>query len=491
MNTYPSSSTRRGSHVAFVYDVLAIALIVGALAVAVRTTRDLNGAGDLDHFRDIAQAQTVRDGHPLSDPYYRGEWTWYNPLLAWTLAAGSWLHETTVETYQVHAGPWLNLLGPLAFYLLAVRIGGRRAAVAGLVLYLFFVTGNERSWASATYSPWLFVANFAQGFFFLTGLALLNADENPNIAPAVIAGALMGVTFLTHTAPALILAATSCIMFARRRRTLLAVGLTAFVVASPFLVPLAAFYRFHVVHAQPVAYEYPPISLARLPELFAQHALLIGAATVGLWLVRSRFGLVWLLASLGFLAYTLGPTPPLLPGFHFWLYTTAALSIFAGCAIAWLCPWPMAFVPIASAVVLWNWQAYSTRADLRLVRFYSLRRNPEHFAAAAFLRRVTKPDDVVVGTYGSVRLIIGPAGRKTIAPDPNFANPYRDFESRAADRDRMLAAINVGDLETVRSMARKYHAAAVVSSGDDECTAAMRLLSVSWRFGDACISMLE
>jgi hypothetical protein len=27
-----------------------------------------------DHFRDIAQAQTVRDGHFLSDPYYRGEW---------------------------------------------------------------------------------------------------------------------------------------------------------------------------------------------------------------------------------------------------------------------------------------------------------------------------------------------------------------------------------------------------------------------------------
>ena len=36
---------------------------------------------DGDHFRDIAQAQTALDGHPLADPFYLGEWVWYNPLL--------------------------------------------------------------------------------------------------------------------------------------------------------------------------------------------------------------------------------------------------------------------------------------------------------------------------------------------------------------------------------------------------------------------------
>ena len=56
------------------YDLAAAALIIAALAVALRMTRDLPGAFDPDHFRDIAQAQTSRDGHPLSDPYYKGEW---------------------------------------------------------------------------------------------------------------------------------------------------------------------------------------------------------------------------------------------------------------------------------------------------------------------------------------------------------------------------------------------------------------------------------
>jgi hypothetical protein len=50
------------------HDLVAAGLIVAALVVALRTTRHLPGAFDPDHFRDIAQAPTTRDGHPLSQP---------------------------------------------------------------------------------------------------------------------------------------------------------------------------------------------------------------------------------------------------------------------------------------------------------------------------------------------------------------------------------------------------------------------------------------
>ena len=118
-----------------VFDLVSLGLILAALTVALRTTSGLTAPNDPDHFRDVAQAQTARDGHPLSDQYYRGEWAWYNPLLPWVLALGSALTHTEIETFHAQAGPWLNLLGPLAFYLLAVRLAGRRAALVALALY--------------------------------------------------------------------------------------------------------------------------------------------------------------------------------------------------------------------------------------------------------------------------------------------------------------------------------------------------------------------
>lgn len=472
-------------------DLVALALVVSALTVALHATRGLTTGGDPDHFRDIAQARTVLDGHPLADPYYRGEWAWYNPLLAWTLAVGSWLFGMSIGAFHAEAGPWLNLLGPIGFYALAVRLAGRQAALAGLALYLFFATGNEHSWASATYSPWLFAGNFAQGLFYLAALALVETDRNPTTGRALASGALVGATFLAHTAPALILAALACVMFPTRWRTLLIVGATAFCVASPFLLPLAFRYRFRVVHPEPIAYVYEPLSRDHLLGTLRQYGLLIGAALAGVWIVRSRFASAWLLIAVAFFAYAVAPTPPLVPSFHFWLYTTAALALLAGSTLAWLCPRPIAFIVVTLCLVAWNWPAYLTRRDLITVRAFSLLQKPEYLAASLRLRELTTPDDIVLGTYGAVYLIIGPAGRKTLAPDTKFSNPYVEFESREADRDRMLKGILAGDLPTVTRIALQRDISAVVSVGPTDCDAAMRLFPVSWRDGDICISLLE
>ena len=50
-----------------VADLVALGLILAALTVALQTTRGLTAPDDPDEFRDVAQAQTVRDGHPLTD----------------------------------------------------------------------------------------------------------------------------------------------------------------------------------------------------------------------------------------------------------------------------------------------------------------------------------------------------------------------------------------------------------------------------------------
>jgi hypothetical protein len=473
------------------YDLVAAALIVLALVVALRTTRDLPGAFDPDHFRDIAQAQTARDGHAFTDPYYRGEWIWYNPLLAWTLAAGSAVTHTTVENFHIHKGLWLNLLGPMLFYALGVRLVGRRAALGGLAIYLFFLVGSEQSWLTATYSPWLFAGNFSQGLFFGAALVELWAAENPTFPRVVLAGACIGLTFLAHTAPALILAVTAVALFWRRWAALAVAGATALLVASPFLVSIVWHYRLHVLNPEPIQYVYDPISPRRILQMIAGHWFFITLAVAGLWRMHSRLVWAWLLAAAGLTASTMFGLTPIIPAFHFWLYFTALVALLAGRTLAFVCRPAPVFIGLILVAVAWNWKPYTERADLQGGRFLAARRVADHIDAMKLLRMVTDSDDVVFGTPAAVRLIIGPAGRKTVAPDPLFSNPYVEYGSRRADRERMLAAFHSGDVKTFEQLARARDVRAAVLTGADDCSAAAQMFPLTYRTREVCISLIR
>ena len=491
----------------YAVDALALALILAALAVALTKTSGLTAPHDLwDHFRDIAQAQTVRDGAPLSDPYYRDEWVWYNPLLPWTLALGSAMTGAPVEVFHVRAGPWLNLLGPLAFYLLGVRWVGRTAAFIALAVYVFFAIGDGPGWAYATYSPWLYSNDFAEGIFFTAALALQVASDRPTPTRAVCAGALIGLTFLTHTAPALILVIMACAAFARRWPMLLTTGAAAFVVASPFLYSIGLQYHFHIVNTTPLSWAWAGVLTSHtLPQFLKDNAILIGLATFGAVTTRSRLLLVWVAAATVLLLYAVSSTAPVVPAFHFWKWATAAMALLAGTTLAWLCSTTPAHawaalrqpavlpprrvnllaVSLTLAAVVWHWPVYVNRGDFSPER---TQRNRSHVDAVEFLREATSPNDVVLGNAGAVRTIIGPAGRKTVAPHAYLANPYVWHSPRARARRGMLNAIKAGDRATYNDLASQYNVTAAVSIGPDACAAAFRMLPPQARFGDVCIS---
>jgi hypothetical protein len=473
------------------YDLVAAGLIVAALLVALRTTEDLPGAFDPDHFRDIAQAQTTRDGHPLSDPYLKGEWVWYNPLIAWTLAVGSAATKTTVEEFHVRKGPWLNLLGPILFYALGVRLFGRRAALGALTVYLFFLLGNERSWATATYSPWLFAGNFSQGLFFASALVVLWAADDLTLVRAILTGASIGLTFLAHTAPALILSVIACALFWKRWRALTAAIVAALVVASPFLASIVWHYHLHVVNPEPITYVYDPISRSAILHTSGAHTVVLPLAVAGLWRMRSRTVWAWGVAALGLTLSTIFGLTPIVPAFHYWLYFTALLALLAGRTLAFVCRPAPAFIAITLALVIWNWKPYSERPDLQGGRFLAARRFREHIDGATLLRTVTTPDEVVLGTPAGVRLIIGPAGRKTVAPDALFSNPYVEYQSRRTNRDRMLAAFQARDLTKFLQLAPANDVAALVSTGANDCAAASQMFPLTYRTGDVCISIVQ
>jgi hypothetical protein len=98
-----------------------------------------------------------------------------------------------------------------------------------------------------------------------------------------------GVTFLAHTAPALILAIMTCALWYRRWRMLLVSGGAALLCASPFLSVIALHYHFHVVHAAPLVYQYAPVSTEGFVETLRHNGWLIAAALAGLWIVRRGF----------------------------------------------------------------------------------------------------------------------------------------------------------------------------------------------------------
>jgi len=473
-----------------VCDLTAACLVIVALIAATRTTSGLSWPFDNDHWRDISQAQTVRDGHPFADPYYKDEWTWYNPLLSWALAVGSIAFGQNVWRFHVQSGPYLNLVGPVALYFLIRRVAGSGAALAGLTLYLFFPRNPEPFPLYATYSPWLFPANFAQGLFFVSLLALTWALDRRVPFRLVTAGALVGVTFLAHTAPAVILLIVMCALLGRDWRSLVIASASAFVVAAPFLLSIGIHYKFHVINRAPVIWTYDPVSPRGISRTLRGASLLIAGGLAGLIVAPRRALLFWIAASATLLIYSLSPLPRFVPAFHFWLYTTAGLVICTGCLIDRLCRWPLAIAALCIAVTIWEWPTYIGQIEFQSGRRQALARDPDFAAASTHLHRALMPDDVVLGTYGASTLIIGPAGRKTVAAIAMLSNPYIDVDSRARDRDRMLDAIRKGDLAMLTALASRYGVSAVLSVGPEECAAASAILPLAWRSGNVCLSTL-
>jgi hypothetical protein len=480
-----------------VFDALAVVVCAISLTVARSHVAGLEWPYDGDHYRDVAQAQAALDGHPLSDPFYGGESIWYNPLLSWTVAAGASVARVPPATFHVQAGPWLNLLGPIAFYLLAAATAGRGAAFAALVIFLFFNCRAEPALTCPTYSCWLFVASFAQGFFYLSLLVIATTPRDPTAGRAVMVGALAGLTFLTHTAPALILGTVA--MFVLRPRALAIAGATAAAVASPFLVSIAWHYRFSILNDAPMAWRWLPVTLQGFPGALRTDALLITAGLAGALLARNRVLLLWMAVSLSLTAYGLArdwvpALPAVVPAFHFWRSALASLTLLTGVTAWTVCErvaGRYAGVVLASAAALAiaaNLQQYRGRFDFVYGRSIARNRDPNHAAAGAFLRKVTREDAVVLGSRGASLQIIGPAGRHVVAVNANWSNPYIENATRVRDRDTMLDLLKSGDVRGFTELADTYRVTHVVGVGTEECAQMSRpLVQLLYTFGEVCV----
>ncbi len=494
--------------------VLALLLSL-ALTTGVATTRDLTwpGAGlsgvGIDLYRDMAFAQTMLDSGFGPDPNYPGERMWYNPLVPAITAAISALTGAAPSLVVTRLGAYVNLLAPLGFYLLAVTLLGRWQALYAVAGFLFLTGSALPSWISATYSPWLMPVNFAQGLFYLTVWAFVRARTASGVAWYAATGALWGVTFLAHAAPALVFGVMALATFAfdvRWRegarvpagtalgRLALMIGL-ALVVSSPLLVTIIGHYGLRTVHTEPAMYTEPLLG-RELPRMLWLHltAPMLVAAVGALALARQKSPAAripigtWLLASGLFLAqaYVLLAArvlagwrlPSFVPSFHFFFYAKAAtamlfaLGVTAIAARAVRLPAFQRWSPRALAdalcllLLVVGAPTYMARPDFGEARRDALATMSSHqVRVAEWLRAQRQRADVVAASDYDAAVIAGPAGVKVVAAFSTFSNPYVDWDARAEARDRLFAALDAGDDDAFAELADRFALTHVIARG--------------------------
>lgn len=351
--------------------LLALAMTAYCLVFALRTTAGVQWPYEWDAFRDIGAAQTMLDGRYPEDPILLGKTLWYNPLTAVCNAVFSAATGVPLPRANVLLGPWLQLLTPAGFFVLAWVLFGRWTAVLALAAFLFGKTGGVSAANCATYSPWLLALVFAQGFFYFTlaGFILVRRRRPAGIAWHALVGLLLGLTFMTHTAPAInaggimaVITAAGAWGAARRgglraawreaAGPFLALLTVAFAVSLPYTWSILRDYHFHVRNPWPGLYALSYVELAQLPDRLREALnwknllAVVGAGAVlarADWRRASLAPFAWLALAALFLAQNYASQAllrrgvvmtALVPGHHAAVYLSAVRWVFFGAGAA-------------------------------------------------------------------------------------------------------------------------------------------------------------
>jgi hypothetical protein len=497
---------------------LLVVLCALAFVPGVQATGDLNWPGDQDLLRDIAQSQTFVDGDWLADPQYLGETIWYNPLTPSIVATVARVTNQPVPVLYTRLGAYLNFLAPIGLYLLVALLLDRWAAVGAVFAFLFMAPPtNEPSWAVGTYSPWLFTANFAQGWMYLTLAAYVIALRRATTRWWALVGGLLGITFLAHTAPAVIVGGIIALHTSVRaiqsrslRRPLIALGaiiIAALIVSAPLTLSIVGRYQLHVLNPAPTNWAYEPLTLRNF-EAFIQGnfidrgwtMLLVGLGLIAVW--RNRRAATplitfWLIIALAFLIYHYVRQlarrdgvilPTIVPGFHFLLYFRVAQSMLLGGGVMALGALAANFaakvVPcvrgkqsglarglslaILAGMLITAYPAYLNSDDLvgQRIDAEQVGQNTDRITAYQWVRANTQRHDVFLAGDSVGTFVISPAGRKLIAGDSVFVSPYVDWAAHNADREALWAALEAQDEVAFRLLMAKYQSVYVAVSGD-------------------------
>ena len=524
----------------YLLDLSVVLMCLVAFIKAVSTVWDLSWPCDVDLYRDIGFAQSLRNGYLLSDPLYLGEKLWYNPLVPGLIALGSALSGAPVHVVATKLGPFINLLSPIGFYVMAACLFGRRTAVASTVAYLFLNLGSLPSWASATYSPWLFPSNFVQGLFYFGVAAYWRALKKDSTRWTVAAGALLGLTFLGHTAPALILGAIMALvtlqvvlktwhegpLCAERHRALLRLGaalVAALLVSLPYAWSILFHYGLVVINEEPSSWLWGKIAVFGADEFVAQNlSLLTVLPTLGLLGVimskdrplERRLVLYWFALALVLFLYTyvwqllkvVGvQVPRIVPGHHFLIYVKAIEVLLFGHGLvlliryvvqlaryllpavdrnltanhgreAWVRAALLGLAVLAALAAAYPLYGHREDYQIELYKAKRLAPGPGAMLTYNWIQEHTVPTDVFLASDHHTLHLLSSAGRKVVSTIAYFSNPFVDWKTRHKDRHELFASVENGDVKKFQRLVAKYAVGYVLVDPSQAVNPALRPL---------------
>ncbi len=496
---------------------LAILFIAVALFHGLRATHGLNWPPDNDAYRDIALGQLILDGQYPADYLFDGEWLWYNPLTGALVAAGAWLADISPPQADVRMGPWINLAVPIAFFVLAWYLTNIWVAVAALLAFVFFLPLERPTYVSASYSPWLIAPHLSQGLFYIALLTWIVHLRIQSVRSATAAGALLGLTFLGHTAPAVLL---GCIMVVttalaiRRERTHAAVGarlllLTlaiAFIISLPLSMSILFRYHLNVLNPNPALWVWDGVALKNLPSLLLGLLTLKSVVMTSGLVALLRGGtprhvketvVAWLAISLIFLAYSFVvqwaalhgvSLPQFNPGYHFLLYVIAAGHLLFGLGLltivecALVCAgrrMPMlarqhavargvCATALVTILLAANYRDFRVWHGITRDRSVAQLREKrlDNFAPYHWISDNVKAGEVFLCNDRPGLNFVVPAGGRAVVNSPYFSNPYVAYEPRVQARETLWKALRAADRETFRKAALASRVTYILAEGE-------------------------
>jgi hypothetical protein len=474
-----------------------------------------------DAWRDMGIAQAMLDGTWPEDPVIRDSTSWYNPLAGAVTALTSRLAGMPVPEAAIRIGAFLNLLIPLFFFLAVWFYFGHWPAAAGVV---FFVMGNAlinrpALWLDTlTYAPWLWAPSLSQAFFFASLLAYGLARRRNRLAWHGVTGLLWGVTFMAHTAPAVLFGLIQLALLptqycAPRNTSFVRQGLrvtgrfvftaaVAFITSLPYSLPVLIRYRFVMKNTRPAAYTMEALTIEKLPDLLMQSLTLSnGIALAGLmwviWTARRKTGSRILLAWLFWLFALLGANyinqylesrgaariPQVVPPHHWMISLGAVKAILFGAGLTGL--FRFAHGAVINKITrhqgvrgggraAWTCEAgaFLVTASLVLALFPLYREYDRYVPPVDFGWHTPSPQDRIrlrnwmletcppesvflCDEQMSVRLAM-PMARKAVLPIDVFTNPYVPFQPRFNAMHAMFTALLQEREAEFRELAEPY-----------------------------------
>lgn len=353
--------------------LVVLLLILYSLSIGMKSSTEIRRTFDGDLQRNLSQAQSMLDGNPLSDPNYLDEKIWYNPLVPAVTALISKVSGVPPDIVNLRAGAFLNILAPVCFFILLLLAFDAVTAAFSTFAMLFLITAGLPVYFTGTYSPIMYALHFAPAFFFIGIIFHLKAVQTGISKWHFLTGVFLGLTFLAHTAPAVILGSVILVNTAvqlhttgkiKNKKTEMSPRriisgfvismITAFVVSLPFLYSILFHYKMKIINTVPMDFIEPILQLGRFKEFIsaaAPHWLVLIPVVAGLAVLifkrnsSAAYKLFFIFAViiLAFMAYNYLRQavkfiylPLIVPSLHYVVYFTILEAFLFGLGTAFL-----------------------------------------------------------------------------------------------------------------------------------------------------------